>query len=224
MRGDLGTSWMKPAPEGLSATISKPRASRHGDHLSPAADACEGNQQGAADRYADRLAIQRIAGRRIDQHRARSEARGVAEHAADIVVIGEAHEAHDERFRTEPIQQGARIGRRAPLAQRQHAAMDREAGDGVHDALGGGVDRDILREPRQQRRKLPDPRLRDQHGASAIEGRAGQPFQHHLALGHESALPSGEVALANEAEAGDPGIVRIDNERGRGVHRLEHKL
>jgi hypothetical protein len=55
------------------------------------------NLEHGADRNPDRLAVERIAGTGIEDHRIGSERRRVAEYRADIVVIGDADQHDDQR-------------------------------------------------------------------------------------------------------------------------------
>jgi hypothetical protein len=81
----------------------------------------------------------------VEQHRAGAESRGVAKDPADIVVIGEPHEAEDGRLRPKSREELAgESGRLAP-ADREHAAVDREAHDRAHQSLRRHVDRHFRR-------------------------------------------------------------------------------
>ena len=105
-------------PPGLSARAVKPAASRPARLASR--QPRERDLQGRADRHPDGLAIERIAAGGVEQHRIGAESRGVAEQAADIVVVGDAEQHQHRAPRRQAGQQRRRAGSAgagAPMAR-----------------------------------------------------------------------------------------------------------
>ena len=105
-------------PAGLSATGSNPCAASAPTTSSALPAARERHREGAADRNADGFAVERIAGGLVQEHRARTERRRIAERAAHVVVVRDADQ---------PERQGApRYG--AAAARHDAASLARSAG------------------------------------------------------------------------------------------------
>ena len=111
----------------------------------------------------------------------------------------------DQRFR---------IVRVALASDGEDAAMDMEAGDGVHDGLRRRIDRHRGGRETQRVGEARQPVLQHQH-RFRLETRGGEEHvQHDLALGDETAMPTGEVAFADGQVGRDArigGIVDADD-------------
>jgi hypothetical protein len=130
-------------------------------------------------------------------------------------VVGDGGQADHQGALRQVRQQGVG-GRLRATAQRQDSAMDREADDGVHHRLRGGVDR--RRDPGEQSGQGLRSFFGDQYRDDRVPAGGGELFQNHLALGDEQAFAADEVALAHGAVAGDAGIIRVfDQDHGHGL-------
>jgi hypothetical protein len=87
--------------------------------------------------------------------------------------------------------------------------MDREADDGVHHLLSGGVDGKVVGKGRDQVALGLQPMIGDQQRPGPVTRRAGQQAHHHLPLGDEEPLAADEVAFANVAVGGDARIAGV---------------
>ena len=173
----------------------------------------EGNDQTAADRHPDRLAIERIAALGVEQHGVDAEGRGIAEQAAHIVVVGDAAEHHDQRAGRAVGEQRAASGSGA-----------RRPRPGFPDAKGSrrchpspSARRHRSAPPRRGRpARAPRASIRFRR-AGARRAHGGWPAnpQDNLAFGDEMALAADQIALAHSAIGGDARIEGIadGNER-----------
>lgn len=180
----------------------------------------EGQPETGAGRDTDGLAVERIAAFFVQQDGRGAEGGSVAETGAHIVVIGEAGEEEGSGV-TLRGQNIHRRKRRALQAAGEDAAMHREAGDIVHDALRGNVDRHGIRhegEKTCQRRKA---RFAEEQAFDGKARAAQQGFQRDLAFDNEAAaMGAGKVALADRQKSRDPGVAAVcDADEVCGVRR-----
>ena len=102
------------APRRAQRHDLEPGLLERADEVAGGAAAGKRRDQRRPDRDADRLAVERVAGGLVEQHRVGAERRGVAEDAADIVVVCEPDEAEDGRDGAGVPQQ---LGRAMPSAR-----------------------------------------------------------------------------------------------------------
>ncbi len=165
----------------------------------PRARADDGQAEHRPERDADRLAVERIGAARGEDQRVRAERGGVARQRPQVVDVGEVL-GHDQRARA--ARQRRRTG---ALADRETAAVDVKAGDGVEHRLRREEHRERAGQRVGQRRQA---RRGQQHRVHAETAR-DQPPHDPLALGHEPAPFGVQVALLEPAVVGEPRIVRI---------------
>lgn len=160
-----------------------------------------------------RLAIERVAARLVQQHCISIKRRRIAEHRAEIIVIGNTAAHQHQRG-------GRKRGRHLlqpiafhPAAERQNAAMQVETDDTVKHRRFGHINGNIIREIGKNIGNAGKPVFEDENafrrkGATRFVG-GGQHAQHHRAFGNEAALTPGQVTLANIAKGGDARIGRV---------------
>ncbi len=139
-------------------------------------------------------------------------------------MVGDADKCDDQRIGGQGGQHLLWIILFAAAAKRQHAAMNVEARDGIHDGLRGDVDRHRGGSQRQRFGHAGKTLLQDQRRFDLETARRKQHVQHHLAFGDETALAAHEVALADGVVACNARIVgAFDADCGcRVVPALRH--
>ena len=136
------------APSVAASTPRRRRPRREPrQRVRPRLEPRPGHDERLAHRGPQRLPIQRIEGRRIEQHAGRAEGVRVAQDAADVVRLGERF-GDDERSPGAAAAIAPRVERGRPLGDRQAAAVEVEAADGVDDVGRGEIEREIG--PRRQ--------------------------------------------------------------------------
>ncbi|QTK80657.1 hypothetical protein AT6N2_C3158 [Agrobacterium tumefaciens] len=206
---DFGLATRRKAPD-CKTSPGKPL--QHRDR--PAA-AVIGNREHRPDGNPQRLAIERIAARLVQQHRIGIKGCRIAEHGTEIVVVGDA--AADEHQRRggkccyrlfQPI-----IAHAPP--ERQNAAMQVETDNTIQHRRFRHVNRDIIGDFGKDIRNAGKTVAQDQDAfrrkgpTRLVSG--SQHAQHHRTLGNETPLPAGEITLANVAKGGNARVGRVFN-------------
>ena len=155
-------------PAELSARMSK-FARRGARRFGRRFETGERHDEACADRNPNRLPVERIACLRVEEHGVGAEGGGVAEDAADIVVVGKADQPDDEGAIRQSFDELSCRKRRAALPDRQYAAMDRKTDDGIHDGAARAVDGNRLGQRRQDLVEAFDAIVRDQ---DRLDGKA----------------------------------------------------
>ena len=109
-----------------------------------------------------------------------------------------------------------RVGHGRPPAYGQHAAMDGEPNDGVHDQAPRHIDGCCVGNACEQVGEDLDPVLGEKAATRHRSASAEEEPQHDFTLGDEALLPPDEIALANRAIGFDSRIAGI-------VNRDEHR-
>ena len=186
-------------PDGVNAAIVNPacfnsrRAAGHGSSVA------NGRLQRRSHRGSNRLAIERVAARRIKGDAVRGKCGGAAEDAADVVRVADSLE-DDQRSR-----RGDRgnAGARRTFCEGEAAAMEVEAGHLRDDGRGGD---EGLNSIRQMRLKRLVRRRRDQHARQHDTGVAAAGARRRAAL----------RPRAGRAPAARPDRRRGDRRRAAG--------
>ena len=179
--------------------------------VGPRLEARPRHHQRRAHRRPQRLAIQRIDRRGIEQHAGRAERLRVAQDAADVVGLGERFDDDQRTARRRGGDDRARVLRRRPLGDRQAAAMEMEAADRVDDLGRGEVERQIrtgVEAVGGLRAQRGEAGLADEDRADRVAGEREQPGDDQPALGDEQAAPPHELGLADGAVVEDARVVR----------------
>ena len=169
-----------------------------------------GDEERGADADADGFPVERVCGLGVDDDCGGAKGCGVAENAADIVVVGEGDADGHADGAGRQIGEG---GGGRDAASGEDAAVEVKTCDGVEDRLGRAVERGIaaLGEDRQ----AGDAAFLDEDG-EGFEPRAGEedvedaePFR------DEDAFAADAVALLDGVKDGDAWVVDVgDGDRG----------
>jgi len=176
---------------------------------------------------ADALAVEVIAASWREEKGVGGEGGGVAEEAAEVVVIGEVFDGEYEAGRGRGAAVGfveervGLLGFATPTGG-DEAAVDGEAGDAVHDGLRGFVDREVRVRARESvvdggvERVEGDWRAEDRDGL--IErANAEKDGDDETSFGDEEAVAFGDVRVAHLAVGGEALVVGVVDGRALGT-------
>ncbi len=143
----------------------------------PGCDPAEGDAEHVADRHADGAPIKRIAGSRVEEHRAGAQAGGVAEQGTEVLVVVDAFDASTRRSRPPPSPRGRRVRDGAePARGRPGAPGSRRCGRIPAGRRCTRAPRPALPSPRRRPAALLSPAAAAAtRGASRSRAAGGQP-------------------------------------------------
>ena len=175
----------------LKAGVAQTRKARW-----PGGDLSKRNAERSAHRYADRLAVERVARLGAHQHCARAKRHGVAKDPAHIFGVAKALDHNDQgRFFCGLRDQNFEAKRLSNLPYRETAAVHVEAHDIAKDFLLGDVDRRVAAAFFDQRLERLE-RLRVQkEGVWGISRIAQQHVNHEAAFRHKKASLAAKVRI-----------------------------
>src|SRR5215213_3462101 len=183
-------------------------------------NAGERHDEATADRDADGLAVERIAGRRVEKHRADTERCGIAEYPADIVVVGQTDQADDKRAGRQSCEKLNAVLGRAAAAEGENATVNGKAYNRLHDPRRRYVDRDRRSKSPYQIPQDFHPVFSQKHRVDFEMRPCRQNAQNDLALRDELVGSTGKVALPNAAVVLDARIGDVGDEDRQGHFRV----
>lgn len=125
-------------------------------------EASKRNDQGRADRYANRLSIEGIAADIVQDDCVSSKRRHVPKNPSHVVVVCCAKENDYQGSGCEAAEEMIGGWHLCDPPEGKNTSMDRKTRDAVHDRLISGVDGDGGRQSLEHRRQGWDPLLGDQ--------------------------------------------------------------
>src|SRR5262249_35225546 len=146
-------------------------------------------------RHADRFSIERIAARIIEQNTMRPESGRIAKDAAYVVVVRQPDQSDEDVRGALHVRQRCGLHRRTTLAEREDAAMDRKADDGVHDLLWNDVSRNVVRERSEDiGHRIHAPLLEEQRSNAELASKDEDAQDDHALCDEETFTPD-EITL-----------------------------
>ena len=181
---------------------------REGD--GPVARTREWDPQRRGHRGPDRLAIQRVTARGVEQHAACAKRRRVAEDAAHVVGVGHAVEDDEQpNF----VQRLGRKRRRA-LDEREAAAVEVVAGQRCEVVRARDIDRRVG--GRETRSEVACRRRVEQNRPDPIARIVEKTPDDDAAFRSEQAVRAQELGVCHASEQRDAGIAQVVHEVGAG--------
>ena len=167
----------------------------------------EGDAEGVAHADSNALSVEGVAAGGGSEDGAGAERGGVAEDAPQVVVIGEVFDGDDEAGGVSAEEVVGIVGGCA-FGGGDEAAVDVEAGDGIHDGLGGLVD-GTGRGRGGEVGGVEGGVCAEDGGGLEAAVRGEEDGDDQAALGEEEAFAVLELGVLEIAERGDSGVAGV---------------